>query len=196
MFPPDAVRVDELVDTLEICVRMWTEERATYAGKRYSVTDAPCAPKPVQSPLPIWVGGTKPRVMRIAARYATWVHYNAGDRTPDGIGARDAALDAACRAVKRDTKTLRRSTFLSIFTGATPREVDALVADEARGAKQTPDEWRAARPAAIVGTPKDVLARLKGYADIGIAHVNAVFPYRHEIEMVELLGPVVVPALA
>src|SRR5712692_12126495 len=45
-FPPAPQRVDELVDTIEICIRMWTEEKATYAGKRYSVAAALCAPKP------------------------------------------------------------------------------------------------------------------------------------------------------
>jgi len=32
--------VDELVDTLEICTRLWREDHATYHGKRYSIDDA------------------------------------------------------------------------------------------------------------------------------------------------------------
>src|SRR4030081_2453583 len=42
-FPPAAIRVDELVDTIEICTRMWRDERATYRGTRYSIEDALCA---------------------------------------------------------------------------------------------------------------------------------------------------------
>lgn len=195
-FPAASIRVDELVDTLEICSRMWTESKATYAGKRYSITEALCAPKPLQSPLPIWVGGSMPRVMRIAVRYGTWVNHTAGDRTVAGIRARQEALDATCRALKRDPKTLRRSAFLSIVVGGTLRDVDALVADAARQANQTPDRWRAARPAAIVGTPDSVAARLREYSAIGIEHTNAIFPFRRELEMVELLGREVVPQLA
>ena len=195
-FPPPGVRVDELVDTIEICTRMWTEEKATYAGKRYRVTEAPCAPKPTQRPLPIWIGGSKPRIFRVAARYAHWMNHTAGDMTPDGVRARQDALDAACRDRKRDPKTLRRSAFLSIVVGASDRDVAALVADVAGRAKVTPDEWRAARPSAIVGTPAAVIGRLRQYAKIGIDHVNALFPYTREREMVDLLGRETVGALA
>jgi len=195
-FPPPGVRVDELVDTIEICTRMWTEEKATYAGKRYRVTEAPCAPKPTQQPLPIWIGGSKPRIFRVAARYAHWMNHTAGDMTPDGVRARQDALDAACRDRKRDPKTLRRSAFLSIVVGASDRDVAALVADVAGRAKVTPDEWRAARPSAIVGTPAAVIGRLRQYAKIGIDHVNALFPYTREREMVDLLGRETVGALA
>ncbi|HEV2010204.1 MAG TPA: LLM class flavin-dependent oxidoreductase [Candidatus Limnocylindria bacterium] len=195
-FPEAAVRVDELVDTIEICLKMWTEDTATYQGKRYSVTDAPCAPKPLQSPLPIWIGGSKPRIFRIAAKYGHWINHTAGDITPAGVRVRQEALDGACRDRKRDPKTLKRSAFLTLVVGANAREVDALVADAARRARRTPDQWRAARPAAIVGTPQDVIARLREYVTVGIDHVNALLPYTREREMVELLGRDVVAALA
>ncbi len=195
-FPGAAVRVDQLVDTIEICQRMWTEDKATYAGKRYSITDALCAPKPVQSPLPIWIGGSKPRIFRIAAKYAQWMNHTSGDMTPDGVRVRQEALDSACRDRKRDPKTLKRSAFLSVIVGATARDVDALVADAAGRAKLTPDQWRAARPSAIVGSPQDVIKRLREYTKIGVDHVNALFPHTHEREMVELLGREAVAALA
>lgn len=195
-FPPAAQRVDELVDTIEICRRMWTEDKASYAGKRYSVTEAPCAPKPAQSPLPIWIGGSKPRILRIAARYGHWMNHTAGDMTPDGVRVRQQALDSACRDRKRDPATLKRSAFLTLIVGATGRDVDALVADAAKRAKQTPEQWRSARPSAIVGLPRDAVRRLREYAAIGIDHVNALFPYTREREMVELLGREAVAALA
>ena len=195
-FPEPKVRVDELVDTIEICTRMWTEDKATYAGKRYSVADAPCAPKPVQAPLPIWVGGSKPRIFRIAAKYAQWVNHTSGDLTPSGVRARQEALDAACRDRKRDPATLKRSAFLTVVVGATARNVDALVADVASRAQLTSDDWRAARPSAIVGTPDAVIARLREYRAIGVDHVNALLPSTHEQEAVELLGRDAVAALA
>jgi alkanesulfonate monooxygenase SsuD/methylene tetrahydromethanopterin reductase-like flavin-dependent oxidoreductase (luciferase family) len=195
-FADAAVRVDQLVDTIEICRRMWADDKATYAGKRYSISDALCAPKPVQSPLPIWIGGSKPRIFRIAAKYAHWMNHTSGDMTPDGVRVRQEALDIACRDRKRDPKTLKRSAFLSMIVGATARDVDALVADAAGRAKLTPDQWRAARPSAIVGSPEDAIRRLREYAKIGVDHVNALLPYRREREMVELLGRQVVPALA
>ncbi|MGH2490951.1 MAG: LLM class flavin-dependent oxidoreductase, partial [Candidatus Limnocylindria bacterium] len=69
-YPDDPTRVTQLVETLEICTRLWTEPKASYRGKHYRIEGAVCSPKPVQKPLPIWIGGTKPRVMRIAATFA------------------------------------------------------------------------------------------------------------------------------
>ena len=195
-FPEAAVRVDELVDTIEICTRLWTEDKASYQGKRYSITDALSSPKPVQSPLPIWIGGSKPRIFRIAAKYAHWVNHTSGDMTPDGVRVRQEALDTACRDRKRDPRSLKRSAFLSVIVGATARDVEALVADAAGRAKLTPEQWRAARPSAIVGQPKQVIERLREYAKIHVDHVNAIFPYTREREMVELMGREVVAALA
>ncbi|HUQ17288.1 MAG TPA: LLM class flavin-dependent oxidoreductase [Candidatus Saccharimonadales bacterium] len=196
-FPEPKIRVDELVDTLEICTRLWTQDKATYAGKRYRITDAPCAPKPVQAPLPIWIGGTKPRIMRTAARYATWFNFNlAGGRmTPEAIGEQMRALDDACVAVKRDPRSLKRSAFIGIFVAEDQNGVEALVTEAAAKAKLTPAEWRAARPGAVVGTPGAVAKRLGEYAAAGIEHCNALFPYGRELAMVELIGREVLPAL-
>jgi hypothetical protein len=41
-----------------------------------------------------------------------------------------------------------------------------------------------------------VIKRLREYAKIDVQHVNALFPYAREAEMVELLGREVVAALA
>ena len=194
-FPPAATRVDELVDTIEICTRMWRDDRATYRGKRYSIADALCAPKPVQSPLPIWVGGSKPRILRIAATYAHWMNHTK-DMSVESVRWRQEALDAACRDRKRDPTTLKRSAFLVLVVGATRTDVEASVARTAARAGLSAAEWRAARPTAIVGTPDEVVARLREYAKIGIDHVNALFPYTEERAMIELLGGGAVQALA
>ena len=130
-------RVDEMIDALEICRRLWTEERATYRGKRYRIEDAVCAPKPKQRPYtPIWIGGSKPRVMRVAARYADGFDISRssatqGPMTGDGIRAAKALLDEACRAVKRD-RPLRTSHWSDVQvedTDASKRALKARVAD-------------------------------------------------------------------
>ena len=39
--------------------RLWSEERVNFSGDYYTLDDATIAPKPVQSPLPLWVGGER-----------------------------------------------------------------------------------------------------------------------------------------
>ncbi|MCW3978407.1 MAG: LLM class flavin-dependent oxidoreductase, partial [Candidatus Bathyarchaeota archaeon] len=43
-FPKPAVRIRQLEETIEIAKRMWTQEKATFKGRHYSVEDALCYP--------------------------------------------------------------------------------------------------------------------------------------------------------
>lgn len=124
-FPAPGVRVDQLVDTIEICRRMWTEEKATYHGKHYSIDDAQCAPKPVQKPMPMWIAGSKPRLMRIVARYADAVNVG-GFPSPDRYAEAMRDLEAACAKRGRDPKTVVRSQFFRIDPGPAEAIVERL----------------------------------------------------------------------
>ena len=112
-------RVDQLVDAVEICRRLWTEERATYHGKHYRIEDAVCAPKPKQRPhVPIWIGANKPRMMRIAARLADGfdISRHGKDGAPltgDEMRAAIGEVRAACTAAKR-TRPMLLSNWANI----------------------------------------------------------------------------------
>ncbi len=190
-YPSDGTRVSQLVETIEICTRLWRDERATYHGRHYHVADAVCAPKPEQSPLPIWIGGSKPRVMRVAARYAAWFNMTilAGP-LEDRIALMRDGLSRACAAVKRDPATLRRSLFVQAYVAATRAEADEIVGDLASRMKVTPKDFRDARPGAIFGTPDEAGERFRRVAEAGIDHANVMFAYGHELEGVRALSEV------
>ena len=196
-FPPPATRVDQLVETLEICTRLWTEDRATFVGRHYRIEDAPCAPKPLQRPLPIWIGGRRPRILRIAAKWAHVMNWlpEGGFPTPDDVRRGMQDIDDACAAVGRDPRTLRRSVFLFAVIGESERAADEIVAELAAKAKLTPEAWRKARPGAMVGSPDQVAATLREHAAAGAQDANVRFPYGHDLGMTRLLGEQVAPAL-
>ena len=188
-FPDAPTRVTQMIETLEICTRMWNEERATYHGKHYRIADALCSPKPLQRPLPIWIGGSKPRVMRAAARYGHAFNITVSAAIPAELPDRLRDLDDACRANKRDPKTLLRSAFLIACVGKTRERAESLVDRLAERAKMDRASFLAARPGLVFGTPDDALARLRSYAAQGIAHVNLMFqPYGTEREQIAALA--------
>ncbi len=190
-FPAAAMRVTQLVEALEICTRLWRDERATYRGSHYRVEDAVCAPKPVQRPLPIWIGGSKPRVMRIAAKYAHWFNHAILPGTlAERIAALNAGLAEACRAERRDPTTLRRSMFVYAAAGRTRAVADAMVDDVARRASTTREKWLADRPGAIVGSTDEVAAAFAQLRAGGVDHANVMLPYGHELEGIAALGPI------
>ena len=190
-FPDAPTRVTQLVETLEICIRMWKEERATYRGKHYRIENALCSPKPAQRPLPIWIGGSKPRVMRIAAKYAHAFNLNVSASAPAELPDRLRDLDEACASVKRDPKTLLRSTFLIACVAKTRERADALLDQLASRQKMDRAAFLGSRPGLVFGTPDDALPRLRSYASRGIAHANIMFqPYGSEREQIGALAAI------
>ena len=60
--PPPGKRVSRFEEAITIVSSMLAQDFTTFDGEFYQVTNAPCDPKPVQSPLPILVGTRGPRV--------------------------------------------------------------------------------------------------------------------------------------
>lgn len=121
-------RVDRFAEGLAVITGLLTSETTTFEGQYYQLADALCEPKPVQSPLPLLVGGTGRRMLRLIARYAQeWNQWSA----PGGFGERSAALDAACEKEGRDPATVWRSTqALVIVTDSPEAEAKARAAAE------------------------------------------------------------------
>jgi alkanesulfonate monooxygenase SsuD/methylene tetrahydromethanopterin reductase-like flavin-dependent oxidoreductase (luciferase family) len=90
-------------------------ERTTFRGDYYVLTDAMNNPKPVQRPLPICIGGRgKRRTLPLAARYAT--HWNFGGQDMVEFAECRAVLRDSCAAIGRDPAEITCST-LARYTG-------------------------------------------------------------------------------
>ncbi len=117
--PPAGPRVSRFEEAIQVVRSLLTEDRTTFAGKYFTITDAPCDPKPVQTPLPILVGTGSPRMLRITARYAS--EWNTSG-TPQVAAPKRAALLAACEAVGRDPQTIWCSVNNQLDLNGTPVE--------------------------------------------------------------------------
>ena len=72
-FPGTGERLRALEEMVEILKRMWTDEKASFDGKYFSIRDAVCEPKPSAKPEILIGGGGEKVLMGIAARHAdTW----------------------------------------------------------------------------------------------------------------------------
>jgi F420-dependent oxidoreductase-like protein len=188
-FPDAPTRVTQMIETLEICTRMWKDDRATYNGKHYRIENALCSPKPAQKPLPIWIGGSKPRVMRAAAKYGHAFNITVSASGPGTLPDRLRDLDEACRTEKRDPKTLLRSAFLMACVGKTRAEADRRLDQLAQQWKTDRAGIMKDRPGLLIGTPDDAAEKLRTYADKGIGHANIMFqPYGTERDQIAALS--------
>lgn len=153
-FPGPATRVDELHDALTIITKLWDEPGpVSWSGQHYGVVDAHAEPRP--SPRPrIMVGGGGRRTTGLAARFADW--WSLPDTDPGGYADRLAVVRQHCEDIGRDPSTLRSTWFGRI-----------AVADDEQAAERLSDgEWTNER--AIVGTPTQVLDRVRAFEALGV----------------------------
>jgi alkanesulfonate monooxygenase SsuD/methylene tetrahydromethanopterin reductase-like flavin-dependent oxidoreductase (luciferase family) len=69
-FPSAGERVSRLDEALQIFQKLESDERTTFAGTYYPLVDTPCQPKPIQGHIPLLIGGSKPRMLRLIGSYA------------------------------------------------------------------------------------------------------------------------------
>jgi probable F420-dependent oxidoreductase len=55
---------------MDVCKELWTAALPRFSGKYVSFDDVVFAPKPVQNPIPIWVGGESGPALRRTVKYA------------------------------------------------------------------------------------------------------------------------------
>lgn len=84
---------------LEVMTRLWSETEVTFAGKYYQLDAASIAPQPVQSPLPLWVGGSAKQAIERTARWGTG--WQAGIESPSEVAPVIQAIKAALPTYQR-----------------------------------------------------------------------------------------------
>jgi F420-dependent oxidoreductase-like protein len=182
-YPPLGERFERLEDQLAILTGMWatpTGERFTYEGTHHSVIDSPALPKPVQSPVPIVIGGLGPkRTPRLAATYAA--EYNLTFTQPADIGPALERVSAACEQHGRDPGTLVRSIAQVVCVG----EDEATFRRRAEAIGHDPGHLRAS---CVGGTLEEARARLAEYAEHGIERTYLQVLDLDDLDHVRLLA--------
>jgi F420-dependent oxidoreductase-like protein len=187
-FPPR--RFDLLEEQLAIVTGLWSTpvgEKFSYAGAHYRLEDSPALPKPVQSPVPLIIGGGgAKRTPTLAARYAT--EFNIGFVGPDAVSAAYERVRAACDEAGRDPASLTYSVALTTVSGGD----DAEVARRAAAVGQSVDDLRRG---GLAGTPDEIVERIGAYADAGATRVYLQVLDLDDLAMIELIASRVLPQL-
>ena len=159
-FPTVPERYALLEDTLRLLPVMWGKGSPAFEGRVISVPEAMCYPRPLQTRLPILLGGGgEKRTLRLAAQHADLANVF-GD--PATVRHKIEVLHAHCRDVGRDPDQVGMTTFGTVLVGTDDRDVAARV-----------DALRARTPAARfaqaagAGTAADHIGRFREMAEAG-----------------------------
>ena len=80
---PTRRRGKRMDEGLQILTRLWSEDAVSMRGEFFCLDDAAIAPKPVQRPMPLWIGGSAPKAIERTARWGTG--WQAGIESADKV---------------------------------------------------------------------------------------------------------------
>ena len=192
-YPSDGTRIAQLDESVQIILKMWTEEEATFNGKHYQVNGAINQPKPVQRPHPpLWIaGGGERKTLRIVARYADHANF-AG--TVDAFKQKSVILDEHCDAVGRDPAEIGRTIHMFVTVGSDATDLQRKVERVAAQIGRSVDKFLGSAQT-IAGTPEQVIDTLGSFAGVGCSHLTGYFADIVWGDSLELFAERVAPAL-
>jgi alkanesulfonate monooxygenase SsuD/methylene tetrahydromethanopterin reductase-like flavin-dependent oxidoreductase (luciferase family) len=182
--------------------QLWTSGVATLDGKYYHVDGAIGHPRPVQAGgIPFWIaGGGEKRTLRIAARYANCTNFS--DGRADEFARKSQILADHCRDVGSDFDAITRSVNFNVVIGETAKDVaDRLAWIHAQYEPLVPAEQLAAQDklyagGPLVGTPEQIIERLRELAALGMSYAITNFrDAAYDRSSIELFAREVIPAL-
>ena len=172
------VRRGELMDEgLEALDRLFTQRRATYAGRHLAFRDVEMFPKPAQSPFPVYVGGHNLQAVDRAARWGSgWLP---GWRPFEELRERIDRLRERAAALGRDPAAIEIAPQFSLTIARTDEAAEArymksgLVAHRKSLAYTGRDLSRQVE-ANLVGSSATILEKVARLEAIGVQHCCAL----------------------
>ena len=192
-FPGIGTRQRQMSEAIDLTRLLWTEPYADFDGRHYRLDRAVCAPKPVQTPMPIWVGGHGDNLLRIVAEKGDGWNMVFG-RSLEQLQDRHAVLDRQCEVVDRDPASVKRSVFLFTAIIDGPAEVAALQEHQTERLGASAEMFiKAGTAAGLIGTADQVAASLAAHVALGFDQLHLLFPYGQEVDQIERYAAEVFP---
>lgn len=151
-------RTDEAI---EIIQRLWTGRPVGFEGRFFRYEDAVIAPTPVQSPLPIWIGGRSEAAVRRVARVGSgWF---SGLATAAQV---EPVIEAIRRVSADHGRPIPPQNLGADFAVHIGSEDDAAVQHSLQAVRAFTD--LDPRELIAVGTVEDVVARIEAFRAVGV----------------------------
>jgi len=206
-------RVSLFEEGIEIIKRAWTEEKLSFVGKRYTLTNIGVTPKPLQKPRPpIWIAAVGDEAMKRAGRVGDALLADSF-QLPARLKPRvDLYRQTAASRGNRAQVVLFREGFVARTRDEAVREYEAAVLSTHRyywrhgsyyqdiKKEEDLDLKRIGLDRLILGSPKDCVERVRAWnAEIGADYFLIRFkhpagpPHAKIMEALRLFGEQVIP---
>jgi alkanesulfonate monooxygenase SsuD/methylene tetrahydromethanopterin reductase-like flavin-dependent oxidoreductase (luciferase family) len=161
--------MDRLEEAVQICRAMFDADHTSFAGRYCQTDDVRNVPRPIQSRIPIMIGGGgEKRTLKLVATYADACNIGGDEAT---VAHKIAVLREHCAAIGRDPNEIAVTRFAPIFrTGS---------ADETKSTREMITAMAGEESAAgfDIGTDDEILTRLARLVEAGVDELILVYPF-------------------
>jgi alkanesulfonate monooxygenase SsuD/methylene tetrahydromethanopterin reductase-like flavin-dependent oxidoreductase (luciferase family) len=183
-------RLDRLEESVGLIERLLAGEQVTHSGRFYSVVDALCEPRPIQTRLPILIGGSgREKTLRTTARHADlWNGYG----EPERIAEVSGVLRERCAEIGRPFESIERTVTMEVVIRASESEAlrEHAFVEERHGLR---DRVRASTTKSgfnAGGPPEAIADYVREFEALGVAEVIWVFRNPFDLETMSRLTEV------
>ena len=139
-------------ECIDIMKELWSNHLPTYKSKRWDFSDLYFSPKPVQSSIPIWVGGASAgAIKRTALRGDGW---HPTGVSPEGYALTKQEIIEAATAAGRDASQMTWSTRVEVEVHGKPSS-----------------DRNSSRTTLPGNDPAMMVANIKAFQDAGVDHI-------------------------
>lgn len=183
---PEDGRVARFRESVELIRSLWSQDKTTFRGRFYDVEDARLGIRPVQSPLPIWMGVGHPDAVRRSAGIADgWM--GAGGSGKEDFRRSVPILREALEKAGRDPAAFPISKRIFIAVDDKP---EVARAELLRWYAEVYHNPAGTDASGIHGTPELVREQLEAMVAMGANHL-LLNPVSRHGEQLEALAEVV-----
>ena len=159
---PPGMRGRRTDEAIEVIRRLWAEDEVSHRGSYFTLDRVRLWPRPVQTPPPLWVGGSSEAALRRAGRLGDgWL---ASLVTPEAFGRGVERIQAHARAAGRTVPADHFGPIIPFALAASPAE--AWRAAEPYLPRDRADE-ATLRAATALGPPEAIAAVIERYVARG-----------------------------
>ena len=199
-FPELQIRLEQFEEAVNLIHRIWTQDKVTFRGKYYNVTNLVMTPKPIQKPHPpIWIGGKSRESIQVAAKYGDYVNF--ANTTPEEYKLKLDILEKYCREIGRNFSELGKSWHgdMIIVDREEDKKIEVLKykekCSESRDnmEKLMEMEIEDITKGMIVGTAEQCVEKIQEFLDVGVDHIIPYFPNNKEGRALQTFTEKIVP---
>lgn len=185
--------MDEFVEALRT---LWVDRKASFSGRFVKFENVECFPKPIQTPLPIFMAGHAEGVLRRIARFGQgWIESR---ELPESMHEKIDQIHRYVHEARGQDVPMEIARQIYVSLADSKEAAQANLKASLPNARPIQTANPREGEQSFVGTPDELASRLRQYVAVGVTEICAIFyspTADAAVRQMELFAREVIPAV-